>query len=183
VRLARLGLLGEAGRDRRKPNVALEIERRFLVSNGDWKNNIAQSVCIRDGLIGGSNEEKVRVRIANGVATIALKSCRRNLIVRDEFEYVIPLSDAEEMLRTMCDINVIDKIRYFIFHSSNIWHVDVYEGILDGVVLAEVELASLEETFILPDWIGDEVTGDPRYSKINMVAARLAKTTQDSVTR
>jgi CYTH domain-containing protein len=78
---------------------------------------------------------------------------------------------------------VIDKIRYFLFHASSIWHVDVYEGILDGVVLAEIELANLEQTFIFPDWIGDEVTADPRYSKINMVAARLAKTGQDSVTR
>jgi CYTH domain-containing protein len=77
----------------------------------------------------------------------------------------------------MCDGNVLDKVRHFILHTSNTWHVDVYEGLLEGVVLAEIELTDVDQTFTLPDWIGAEVTGDPRYRKINMVAARLAQTT------
>jgi adenylate cyclase len=95
--------------------------------------------------------------------------------VRNEFEYAIPLSDAEEMLRLMCDGNVLDKTRHFIPHAGDTWQVDVYEGLLNGVVLAEIELADADQRLALPAWIGAEVTADPRYRKINMVAARFAK--------
>jgi CYTH domain-containing protein len=154
--------------------VALEIERKFLVANDGWKTSIARSVRIRDGLIANNNGQKARVRIADDVATIALKSRKRDFIMRDEFEYAIPLSDAEEMLRIMCDDNVLHKTRHFVPHASDTWHVDVYEGLLDGVVLAEIELTNVDQTFILPDWIGREVTGNPSYRKINMLAAHLA---------
>jgi adenylate cyclase len=154
--------------------MTLEIERKFLVANHSWKNSVVRSVRIRDGLIANNKGHKARVRIANDVATIALKSGRRGL-VRDEFEYAIPYSDAEEMLRIMCDGNVVDKVRHFVSHAGNTWQVDVYEGLLDGVVLAEIELTDADQKVILPDWIGAEVSADPRYRKVNMVAARLAK--------
>src|SRR5262249_54517144 len=73
---------------------------------------------------------------------------------RTEFEYAIPYSDAEEMMRTMCEGNVLDKVRHFVSHEGNNWHVDVYEGLLDGVVLAEIELADAGQEFAFPDWIG-----------------------------
>jgi adenylate cyclase len=153
--------------------MSLEIERKFLVANEGWKTAVIRSVRIRDGLIANNKGHKARVRIANDVATIALKSRRRGP-VRTEFEYAIPYSDAEEMLRTMCDGNVLDKVRHFVSHEGNNWHVDVYEGLLDGVVLAEIELADAGQEFALPDWIGAEVTSDPRYRKINMLADHLA---------
>ena len=155
-------------------DMTLEIERKFLVANDRWKNSIVRSVRIRDGLIANNKGHKARVRIANDVATIALKSRRRGP-VRNEFEYVIPYSDAEEILRIMCDGNVLNKVRHFVSQAGNTWQVDVYEGLLDGVVLAEIELRDADQNLILPDWIGAEVTADPRYRKINMVAARLAK--------
>ena len=114
--------------------MALEIERKFLVANDGWKSSVVRSVRIRDGLIANNKGHKARVRIANDVATIALKSRRRGL-VRTEFEYAIPHTDAEEMLRTMCDDDILDKVRHFVSHGSNTWQVDVYEGLLDGVVL------------------------------------------------
>ena len=77
------------------------------------------------------------------------------------------------MLRTMCDGNVLDKVRHFVSHEGNDWHVDVYEGLLAGVVLAEIELADAGQEFALPDWIGAEVTADPRYRKINMITDRV----------
>ena len=154
--------------------MALEIERKFLVANDGWKNSVTRRVRIRDGLIANHKGHKARVRIADGVATIALKSRKRGL-VRSEFEYVIPFSDAENMLHLMCEGNVLDKIRHFVSHAGDTWEVDVYEGLLDGVVLAEIELADADQRLTLPDWIGADVTADPRYRKINMVAARLAK--------
>jgi adenylate cyclase len=150
--------------------MTLEIERKFLVANDGWKNSVVRSVRIRDGLIANNKGNKARVRIANEVATIALKS-RRSGLARTEFEYAIPYADAEEMLRVMCDGNVLDKVRHFVLHAGNTWQVDVYEGLLDGVVLAEIELADADQKLILPDWIGAEVTSDLRYRKINMVAA------------
>ena len=149
--------------------MALEIERKFLVANDGWKNSVVRSVRIRDGLIANNKGHKARVRIANDVATIALKS-RRSGLARTEFEYIIPHSDAEEML-LMCEGNVLDKVRHFVSHAGNTWQVDVYEGLLDGVVLAEIELTEADQKLTLPDWIGAEVTADPRYRKINMVAA------------
>src|SRR5262249_33714367 len=115
-----------------------EIYRKFVVANEGWKTTVIRSVRIRDGLIANNKGNKARVRIANDVATIALKSRRRGP-VRTEFEYAIPYSDAEEMLRTMCDGNVLDKVLHFVSHEGNNWHVVVYEGFLDGVVLGWLE--------------------------------------------
>jgi adenylate cyclase len=153
--------------------MTVEIERKFLVANDGWRNSVVRSVRIRDGLIANNKGHKARVRIANNIATIALKS-RRSGPARTEFEYAIPYSDADEMLRTMCDGNVLDKVRHFVSHAGNTWQVDVYEGLLDGVVLAEIELAEADQKLLLPDWIGAEVTTDPRYRKINMVEDRVA---------
>ena len=91
------------------------------------KNSVVRRVQIRDGLIANSKGHKARVRIADDVATIALKSRKRGLL-RTEFEYAIPYSDAQEILRIMCDGNVIDKVRHFVPYASNIWQVDVYES-------------------------------------------------------
>src|SRR4029077_17875684 len=140
----------------------LEIERKFLIANSSWKYSIIRSIRIRDGLIASNNGHKARVRISDAKANITLKS-RRLGSTRTEFEYAIPYSDAEEILRTMCDGHVLDKIRHVITHAGAVWHVDVYEGILNGVVLAEVELEHADQKLDLPDWIGKEVTGDPKY--------------------
>ena len=154
--------------------MSLEIERKFLVANDGWKSSVTQSIRIRDGLIANNNGHKARVRIAGDGATIALKSRRRGL-VRTEFEYAIPNSDAEEIFRTICDGEVLDKTRHFVPHAGMTWFVDAYEGILSEVVLAEIELTQADQVFELPDWIGEEVTGDPIYRKINMRAQRIAK--------
>lgn len=153
--------------------MALEIERKFLVANDGWKAFVARTVRIRDGLIANQNGQKARVRIADAQATIALKSRRRGL-TRTEFEYVIPLSDAEEMLRVMCDGNILDKVRHCVSFGGATWSIDVYEGILTGIVLAEIELSGPDQELQLPDWVGKEVTADSNYRKINMLAQRIA---------
>jgi CYTH domain-containing protein len=142
----------------------IEIERKFLLANDNWKSSVTRRIRIRDGLIASTNGNKARVRIADSNATITLKSRRRGPI-RAEF---VPYSDALEILRTMCDGCVLDKVRHVITHAGAVWHVDVYEGILNGVVLAEVELQHADQKLDLPGWIGKEVTDDPRYRKINM---------------
>jgi adenylate cyclase len=150
----------------------IEIERKFLLLNDGWKRWVTRQIHIRDGLIASSNGNKARVRIADADATIALKGRRRGPI-RTEFEYAIPYPDALEMLQTMCDGHVLNKVRHVIPYAGSLWHVDVYEGILRGVVLAEVELQHADQELNLPTWIGKEVTNDPRYRKVNMRRQRM----------
>jgi CYTH domain-containing protein len=147
--------------------MSLEIERKFLVANDGWRSWVTRQIRIRDGLIASTGGNKARVRMADSNATITLKS-RRSGPTRTEFEYAIPYSDAVEMFRTMCDGRVLEKVRHVISHDGAMWHVDVYEGILTGVVLAEVELQHIDQKLALPGWIGKEVTNDAMYRKINM---------------
>ena len=158
-----------------------EIERKFLVANDGWKQSVNRSTRIRDGLIAVYLGRKARVRILGNRATIALKG-QRNGLGRSEFEYAIPISDAEEMLRTMCDDRILEKVRYYVPHAGLTWEIDVYDGILKGVVIAEVELDREDRLLELPDWVGKEITGDLRYSKFNMekAAKRRKRLRQDT---
>ena len=151
--------------------MGLEIERKFLVTDEKWKTSVTQTIRIRDGLIANDKGHKARVRITNTRATIALKG-RRYGAIRSEFEYTIPLADAEDMMRVMCDGRILEKVRHCVPYAGAIWNVDVYEGILSGVVIAEVELGRADQELQLPDWIGPKVTADPNYRKVNMLARR-----------
>ena len=154
--------------------MSLEIERKFLIAHDGWKASVTRSARIRDGLISMSNGRKTRVRIAGGRATIAVKGEYTGL-ARSEFEYPIPVSDAEEMLRTMCDDRVLEKTRHYVSHVGLTWEIDVYEGLLEGVVIAEVELDRADRGLELPDWAGSEVTGNIRYRKITMLEEKHAE--------
>ena len=132
----------------------VEIERKFLVANDEWRLSVVGSVSIRDGLIAAYEGRKVRVRISGDIATVVIKG-QRTGIVRPEFEYEIPIADAERMFSTVCGNEILEKQRFF-------------GGILQGVVIAEIELKQETQELILPPWIGKEVTGDSFYKKTNM---------------
>jgi CYTH domain-containing protein len=150
----------------------LEIERKFLVANSEWRHSAVRSVSIRDGLIAIYKDRKVRVRICGDIATIAIKGPRIG-IGRPEFEYEIPMADAERMLSTICQDDTLEKQRFFVEDAGATWQVDVYGGILQGVVIAEIELKQESQELILPRWVGKEVTGDSFYKKVNMRARAL----------
>jgi CYTH domain-containing protein len=152
--------------------MAVEIERKFLVRDESWRSQVTHRQGIRDGLIAIGGGRKVRVRICDQRATLTVKA-RKAGLANAEFEYEIPLADAEEMMAHHCVQSGLAKTRHFVPHGVRTWQVDVYEGILAGVVLAEVELPSETAEFPLPPWAGREVTGDPAYKKFNMVNARL----------
>jgi CYTH domain-containing protein len=145
-----------------------EFERKFLVANGDWKAAVTDSRRLRDGLIARFGEGKVRVRLEQDRAWLTVKGPRVG-IGRPEFEYEIPIAEAEEMLRTLCDGPPIEKTRFLVPHAGLVWEVDVHEGALEGLVLAEVEVDHEHQAVVLPEWSGDEVTGDPRYQKRNLL--------------
>lgn len=152
--------------------MATEIERKFLVVNDRWREHCTRRQRIRDGLVAATADRKVRVRICGTRATIAIKA-KREGFTDAEYEYEIPISDAEELLASHCGPHLLTKVRHDVPYRGFTWQVDVYEGILAGVILAEVELPRADIDVPLPDWIGKEVTGQPDYRKINMQQARL----------
>ena len=150
--------------------MGIEIERKFLLSSERWRELVLRREHIRDGLIASSDERKVRVRVAAGRATLAVKT-RRVGGSREEFEYEIPLPDAERLLQC-CGGNVLEKVRHYIESGGLVWEIDEYGGLLKGVILAEVEIKAADQTVDLPDWIGKEVTSEAPYRKINMLRSR-----------
>jgi adenylate cyclase len=151
--------------------VALEIERKFLVTDDAWRAEVDSSERLVDGLLATSKGRKVRVRLYGGRATIAIKT-RKKGRVRFEFEYEIPISDAEHILKSECGHSVLAKTRHYIPYGGFTWEVDEYEAPLAGVILAEVELTSDEQDPPLPSWIGAEVTDDPAFRKTRLFADR-----------
>ena len=110
----------------------VEIERKFLVADNEWRLSAVGSVHIRDGLIAAYEGRKVRVRISGHTATIAVKG-RRTGIGRPEFEYEIPIADAERIFSTVCGDQILEKHRFFVEEAGATWYVDVHGGILQGV--------------------------------------------------
>ena len=137
-----------------------EIERKFLVSGEPWRTHVG--AYYRQGYLTTDPERTVRVRIAGeqGVLTIKGKSSGA---VRAEFEYPIPLADAEYLLENLCPKPQIEKLRYRIAHAGLTWEVDVFRGENYGLVIAEVEIESADQAVELPPWVGREVTGDKRF--------------------
>jgi adenylate cyclase len=154
--------------------MATEIERKFLLANDGWRTQYTYHRRIRDGLVATAAGRKVRVRAYDDRATLTVKAKTASL-ADAEYEYEIPLADAEELLATHCDGRVLSKTRYYIPYKGFVWEIDDYEGVLSGVVLAEVELSREDVEVPLPSWVGEEITGRPEYKKSSMHAARLAE--------
>lgn len=148
-----------------------EIERKFLVANDGWKQQCLSKERLRDGLVLSEAGKKLRVRIGESCATLCMKG-RRIGGERAEFEYEIPLEHAEALLRDHCEGRVVEKTRYSVPRGGRAWIVDVYHGLLGGVVIAEIELEDEASDLELPDWVGEEVTGREEYRKSVMFNAR-----------
>jgi adenylate cyclase len=140
----------------------LEIERKFLVLSNTWERDAGPGRRFCQGYIARSDGATVRIRRADQVAYITVKGEREG-IARPEFEYEIPLDDAEELLASICLRPLIEKVRYCVEDHGLTWEVDVFQGHAKGLVLAEVELEHVDQQIDLPDWTGAEVTDDPRY--------------------
>ena len=146
-----------------------EIERKFLVRNTSFRAFACKCLEMAQGYISTNVDSTVRVRIADEHAYLTIKS--RNVgIVRSEWEYEIPISDAFELLRSLTNGKFINKTRYIVPFDGLLWEVDVFHEALEGLVVAEVELPSEDtEIAVLPEFIGTEVTGDQRYYNSELV--------------
>ena len=144
----------------------IEIERKFLVKNVDFLPEQDAGFNIQQAYIMESNDRSLRVRIKNERAFLTLK-IGKNALERLEFEYEISLVEAQAMLQ--CCSRVLHKKRFKVWHQNVRWEVDVFQGDLLGLYLAEVELESLHQNIELPDWVGEEVTHDPQYLNVNLI--------------
>lgn len=142
-----------------------EIERKFLVRGSGWKRE-AIGQPYRQGYLSTDPLRTVRVRIVGEQAYLTIKGQGEGL-VRPEFEYPIPLNDALQLLG-MCLWPLIEKTRYRVEHGTHLWEIDEFAGENSGLVVAEVELQSPDEAIAFPEWVGEEVTGDPRYLNANL---------------
>jgi adenylate cyclase len=139
----------------------VEIERKFLVVSDGWRQSVAgQRFC--QGYLAGGHDVTVRIRRAGPKAYVTIKG-KAIGPARPEYEYEIPVDEAEELLQGLCRRPLIEKIRHEVGHVGHLWHVDEFRGSNTGLVLAEVELHHAEEAFVRPPWVGEEVTFDPRY--------------------
>ena len=148
--------------------MAIEIERKYLVVGEDWRQ-LGTGSEFRQGYLSTVKERTVRVRVIGTRGFLAVKGITTGA-TRTEYEYEIPVNDARVMLADLCEQPIIEKNRYVIPWAGVTWEVDEFLGANAGLIVAEVELDTADSKIDLPEWIGEDVTDDPRYFNSNLVA-------------
>jgi adenylate cyclase len=147
-----------------------EIERKFFVRDDTWRSASNAPRRVRQGYIGRGANSVVRVRTIGDRAFLTIKSADAGR-VRSEYEYEIPLADADELLAQHCNGELIEKVRHRIDWDGLEWTIDEFEGRLAGLVLAEIELYATDQDIELPPWAGREVTEDAAYRNERLAVA------------
>ncbi len=145
--------------------MAKEIERKFLVSEGSWRSQ--KGTRYRQGYLNSVKERIVRVRTIGDKGYLTIKGLTVGAS-RLEFEYEIPRPDADQLLN-ICEKPLIEKTRFKVVEAGFVWEIDEFFGENQGLIVAEVELESEDQEFPRPPWVGEEVTGDPRYFNSNLI--------------
>ena len=146
--------------------MAKEIEKKFLVKGDDWRK-LAEGTVYRQGYLSTEKERVVRVRTIGHTGYLTIKGITVGA-TRLEYEYEISVSDSNEILDQLCQKPIIEKKRYKVEYEGLIWEIDEFFGVNEGLIVAEVELEDENQTFKTPNWIGEEVTSDPRYFNSNL---------------
>ena len=149
--------------------MATEIERRFLVGSTAWRDAATRTRRLTQGYLAREDGVTVRLRLIDDQAWLTIKG--PGGLIRPEFEYAIPPAEAAAMLDTLCTGRRIAKTRHDVPHGDLLWEVDVFEGALAGLVIAEVELPSTDHSVSLPAWVGREITGAARYANAVLASA------------
>ncbi len=148
--------------------MGLEIERKFLVRGDGWRG-LGETVRIVQGYVSVRPEGVVRVRIEAARALLTLKGANSGL-TRSEWEYPIPVADAEQLLAQLCPAPLISKNRTRIHTGALVWEIDEFLDANAGLIIAEIELPTEDHPFARPDWLGEDVSADPRYTNSNLQA-------------
>ncbi len=146
--------------------MGVEIERKFLVSGDQWRQQATEGRSLRQGYLGVEADATIRVRTDGFAAWLTIKG-KADGLRRAEFEYAIPAADAG-VLVALCGRRIVEKTRYRIPRGAHVWEVDEFGGRNAGLVTAEIELSSPDDEFLRPEWLGAEVSNDPRYSNANL---------------
>lgn len=146
--------------------MGIEIEHKFLVADDSWRQAATRQTRFSQGYLSRDPARTVRVRIAGDAAFLTIKGETRGAS-RAEFEYAIPVADAQQLL-ALSDGPVVEKIRHLCPHEGMTWEVDEFLGANAGLVVAEIELAAEGQAFARPAWLGAEVTGDARFVNANL---------------
>jgi len=147
--------------------MSIEIEHKFLLANDTWRQQVQRSVVFRQGYLSSQATSSIRVRISDEKAWLNIKSATIGT-QRHEYEYEIPLQDANEILDMLCRKPIIEKMRHYVHNDGNVWEIDEFYGENEGLIIAEIELSDINESFSRPEWVGDEVTNDIRYYNNNL---------------
>lgn len=147
--------------------MGIEIERKFLIRDASWRAEADAGLHCVQGYLCVGPPVAVRVRIMGGEAKLNIKKATLS-VQRDEFEYAIPLDDAEALLAGLCDGYAVEKTRHKLRHGGRTWEIDVFGGENAGLTVAEIELPSPDAPFERPPWLGVEVSDDPRYLNSNL---------------
>ncbi|MDE5793957.1 MAG: CYTH domain-containing protein [Muribaculaceae bacterium] len=146
--------------------MAFEIEHKYLVKNDSYRSFTTESIQIYQGYLCRQPERTIRIRIKEDKGYITIKG-KNTGAVRLEFEYEIPIEDAKKMM-TMCIPPILEKIRHIVPFEGHIWEVDEFLGNKLGLVTAEIELTSEDEEYAVPEFVGEDVTGNPAYYNSNL---------------
>lgn len=149
--------------------MGIEIERRFLVLGEAWRGGVLRARRLRQGYLAREGGVTVRLRLQEDAARLTVKG--PGGLVRAEFDYPVPAEQAAAMLATLCAGRSLVKMRHDVPLDGLLWEVDVYEGPLTGLVIAEVELPSADHPLSPPPWVGREITGDARYANAALASA------------
>ena len=141
--------------------MGIEIEHKYLVKNGSYRQMAVDKSEIKQGFLSRNPERTVRVRLRDDKAVLTIKG-KGSGLAHPEYEYEIPVEDAIEMM-ALCEPPIIEKTRYIVMHEGNRWEIDEFHADLQGLVIAELEIPDEEYRFVLPPFVGKEVTGDSRY--------------------
>jgi adenylate cyclase len=147
--------------------MALEIERKFLLCSDGWRSAVSSRMLMRQGYLSSGSRCSIRARIADERAWLNLKA-KRSGMTRLEYEYSIPVQDANEILAELCDGPLVEKYRHEVIVGRHVWEIDEFLGDNAGLIVAEIELSSEAELFERPQWVGEEVTEDARYYNFNL---------------
>ena len=146
--------------------MAIEIERKFLIKQKPFQM-AKKSVKIRQGYILNEKAQVIRVREKGEEYFLTIKG--NNIgISRLEYDFPITKEDAEELILHFCKTALISKTRHYVIHNGHTWEVDEFHGSNEGLIVAEIELEAEDESFDIPDWVGEEVTKDPKYYNMNL---------------
>lgn len=150
-----------------------ETERKFLVAGEEWRK-LARGEACRQGYLSTVRERTVRVRTIDGKGFLTIKGVTVGA-TRAEYEYEVPAKDANEMLTNLCERPLVEKNRYRIKQGELTWEIDEFLGDNLGLIVAELELADEAQQFAKPSWLGQEVTGDPKYFNSNLTKNPFTK--------